>query len=76
MEEGFPLHIVASLTAGLVATTVCAPFDLIKTRIMCDPHHLLYKNPIDCAIKTVQYDGPLALFRGINIKYTLISFII
>eukprot|EP01084_Bolivina_argentea_P245633 411190_1 len=64
MIEGFPLHIVASLVAGLTATTACAPADLIKTRIMCDPRKELYKNPIDCVYKTVKYDGLMGLFRG------------
>ena len=64
MEEGVPLHIVASLVAGFCATTACAPADLVKTRIMCDPRRELYRNPIDCVIKTARHDGPMALFRG------------
>jgi hypothetical protein len=31
-EEGWMLHIASSLITGLVATTVAAPFDLLKTR--------------------------------------------
>ncbi|BFZ58297.1 Mitochondrial dicarboxylate transporter [Savitreella phatthalungensis] len=34
MEEGLVCHFSASLMAGFVATTVCSPFDVIKTRIM------------------------------------------
>ena len=64
MEEGLPLHIVASLVAGFCATTACAPADLVKTRIMCDPQRILYKHPIDCVYKTIIHDGPMALFRG------------
>ena len=64
LDEGVPLHVVASLVAGFAATTACAPADLVKTRIMCDPHKALYRNPIDCVYKTVRYDGPMALFRG------------
>ena len=33
-EEGPILHVVASLLTGLVATSVAAPFDLIKTRLV------------------------------------------
>ena len=69
MDEGILLHIIASLVSGFCATTACAPADLVKTRIMCDPNHLLYKNPIDCVIKTVKHDGPLALFRGWTPSY-------
>eukprot|EP01083_Nonionella_stella_P008057 23240_1 len=64
MEEGVPLHVVASLVAGFAATTAAAPADLVKTRIMCDPRRVLYRNPIDCVIKTAMNDGPMALFRG------------
>lgn len=32
LEEGGSLHIVSSMITGLVATTVAAPFDLLKTR--------------------------------------------
>ena len=69
MKEGVGLHIVASLVSGFCATTACAPADLVKTRIMCDPNHELYKNPIDCVIKTIRYDGPFALFRGWTPSY-------
>ena len=34
IQEGFALHTVCSLITGLVATTVAAPFDLLKTRYM------------------------------------------
>eukprot|EP00854_Cymbomonas_tetramitiformis_P018041 gene18041-21487_t len=36
LEEGFALHVVSSLITGVVATTVAAPFDIIKTRYMND----------------------------------------
>lgn len=32
LGEGWSLHICSSLITGLVATTVAAPFDLLKTR--------------------------------------------
>lgn len=33
-EDGFALHVVTSLITGVVATTVAAPFDLLKSRVM------------------------------------------
>jgi dicarboxylate transporter 10 len=33
LKEGIPLHILASLAAGTVATTVCAPADVLKSRL-------------------------------------------
>ncbi|KAI8058930.1 mitochondrial carrier domain-containing protein [Gilbertella persicaria] len=34
MQDGIPVHLTSSVLAGLVATTVCSPVDVIKTRIM------------------------------------------
>ncbi|RCI00136.1 Mitochondrial dicarboxylate transporter [Rhizopus azygosporus] len=34
MQDGLSLHFSSSVLAGLVATTVCSPVDVIKTRIM------------------------------------------
>ena len=49
VNEGFSLHAISSLITGLVATTVAAPFDLIKTRSMNDGGSTsLYKGPLDC----------------------------
>lgn len=33
MNDGIMLHITASIAAGTVATTVCAPADVLKSRI-------------------------------------------
>ncbi|KAI6245185.1 Mitochondrial dicarboxylate transporter [Erysiphe necator] len=35
LEDSLETHFAASLFAGFVATTVCSPVDVIKTRIMC-----------------------------------------
>jgi hypothetical protein len=55
-------HLSASFVSGLVTTTACNPFDIIKTRVMTD--RKLYKGPIDCAIKTLKHEGPQAFFKG------------
>ena len=34
MEDGLTTHFSASFLAGFVATTVCSPVDVIKTRVM------------------------------------------
>ena len=33
LSDGIPTHIIASLVAGTVATTVCAPADVLKSRL-------------------------------------------
>jgi len=34
LEDGLTTHFTASLMAGFVATTICSPVDVIKTRVM------------------------------------------
>ncbi|KAI9274747.1 mitochondrial carrier domain-containing protein [Phascolomyces articulosus] len=34
LQEGLSLHFSSSVLAGLVATTVCSPVDVVKTRVM------------------------------------------
>ncbi|KAL9099786.1 MAG: hypothetical protein Q9163_004759 [Psora crenata] len=34
MEDGLRVHFTASFFAGFIATTVCSPVDVIKTRVM------------------------------------------
>lgn len=59
------LHVVSSLVTGVVATTVAAPFDIIKTRCMADGSgKLLYTGPIDCVKQLVRNEGFMALFKG------------
>lgn len=68
MKEGLGAHITASCAAGLVAAVASNPIDVMKTRIMNmtteagqEPP---YRGAMDCAIKTVQSEGPMALYKG------------
>ncbi|KAF9111843.1 hypothetical protein BGX27_004377 [Mortierella sp. AM989] len=70
-QEGFITHFCASTFAGLVCSVSSAPLDVCKVRIMNQPVNsagqgVLYRNTIDCAIKTVQREGPLALYKGFS----------
>lgn len=62
LEDNFMAHGAASVVAGLVATVMSTPSDVLKTRIMSDPD--AYKSTWDCLVKTVRNDGALALYRG------------
>eukprot|EP00941_MAST-03F_sp_MAST-3F-sp1_P001476 g1476.t1 len=63
LNDDWKLHIIASLVAGLAATTLSQPVDTIKSRLMADSiGKQLYKGPIDCFIKTLRHDG---LRRGL-----------
>ena len=55
-------HFSASLLAGLVATTICSPADVIKTRIMNakDEH----RSAMQILRTAVKNEGPSFMFRG------------
>lgn len=64
LEDNLPTHFLSSLAAGFVATTVCSPADVIKTRVMSahpgEPGHGI--------MATVKHlfaqDGVRWVFRG------------
>jgi len=69
MEDNWLCHFASSCCAGLVAATLSSPADLVKARVMNQPHDecgraLVYKNSIDCLVKTVKNEGFLALYKG------------
>lgn len=66
LEEGFWLHISASLVAGGVGTTATAPIDIVKTRMMIqrETSSAIYKNACDCAYKILRSEGLLGLYKG------------
>ncbi|EEF39707.1 mitochondrial dicarboxylate carrier protein, putative [Ricinus communis] len=68
MRDGIGTHVTASFAAGFVAAVASNPIDVIKTRIMnmkveagAKPP---YKGALDCAMKTVKAEGPMALYKG------------
>lgn len=68
MRDGLGTHVTASFAAGFVAAVASNPVDVIKTRVMnmkveagAEPP---YKGAIDCVVKTIKAEGPLALYKG------------
>jgi len=61
MPDNFLTHFTASLSAGFVATTICSPVDVVKTRIMSVGGNV----PIgELLRKAVREEGWLWMFRG------------
>ncbi|KAG8886839.1 Mitochondrial dicarboxylate transporter [Tulasnella sp. 332] len=60
LKDGLALHIVASGVAGLVATTICSPADVIKSRIMAKENGSLTQ----LIRKSLRNEGPQFLFKG------------
>ena len=68
-KEGSLMHLQAGLIAGMCATLLSCPADVIKSRFMNDRKNSsvkarLYSSPWDCVKKTVGAEGPFALYRG------------
>eukprot|EP01095_Lingulamoeba_sp_RSL-Kostka_P015313 TRINITY_DN6998_c0_g1_i1.p1 TRINITY_DN6998_c0_g1~~TRINITY_DN6998_c0_g1_i1.p1 ORF type:complete len:303 (-),score=87.01 TRINITY_DN6998_c0_g1_i1:121-1029(-) len=63
MQEGFPLHFVSSMFAGLMSAITTSAVDNVKTRLMNQKYKgELYSGSMDCLIKTIKAEG----IRGLN----------
>ncbi|KAG9319701.1 hypothetical protein KVV02_007001 [Mortierella alpina] len=70
-KEGYLVHFCASTVAGLVCSIATSPIDTVKVRYMNQQfnalgHGALYRSALDCAVKTIQREGPLALYKGFS----------
>lgn len=68
LPDGLPTHIAASVVSGFVTSVASNPIDVIKTRIMnmeVQPGQKPpYSGALDCAVKTISKEGPMALYKG------------
>ncbi|KAF6034910.1 SLC25A27 [Bugula neritina] len=69
LEDNWLCHFLSSCCSGMVAATLSCPADLVKARVMNQPHDekgkaLLYRNSVDCLVKTVRHEGFFALYKG------------
>jgi len=55
-------HLFSGLGAGFFAVCIGSPVDVVKSRMMGDSS--AYKSTIDCFVKTLRNDGPLAFYKG------------
>ncbi|ALC38345.1 Ucp4C [Drosophila busckii] len=70
LEEGLPLRFCSSMVAGLVASVLSNPADVIKSRVMNQPvdeagRGLYYRNGFDCVAKLLREEGFFALYKGL-----------
>ncbi|KAL0350156.1 UNVERIFIED_CONTAM: Mitochondrial uncoupling protein 5 [Sesamum radiatum] len=68
MKDGLGTHVTASFAAGFVAAVASNPVDVIKTRVMNMKVEAgmvaPYSGAVDCAMKTIKAEGPMALYKG------------
>ncbi|NXO70186.1 DIC protein, partial [Phainopepla nitens] len=71
-------HFLSSFIAGLCATFLCQPLDVLKTRLMNS--HGEYQGVVHCAMETAKL-GPLAFYKGFVpaavrlIPHTVLTFV-
>merc|ERR1711941_223160 len=58
--DGLPLHFAASMVAGVVTTTVTAPVDVMKTRVMSS----VQGGNQNSLAELLKQEGPLVFFKG------------
>lgn len=71
LKDGLAVHFCCGIFAGFCALIFGSPFDVVKTRLMNFPD--LYKNPIDCVLKTVRNEGPLAFYNGFTPNFVRLA---
>jgi len=69
LKDNSITHCLSSGCAGLVGATMGTPADVVKARIMNQPvdahgRGTLYKNSLDCLVKTVHNEGLMGLYKG------------
>jgi solute carrier family 25 uncoupling protein 8/9 len=66
-QDGLPVHIGAGVGAGLMATLIGNPVDVIKTRVMSSgtPGAAVYRGALHCAVSTLRGEGLGAFYQGV-----------
>ena len=60
------LSILTGASAGATESFVVVPFELVKIRMQDRASAGKYTSTLDCVIKTVRNEGPLALYNGLE----------
>lgn len=60
------LALLTGMSAGATESFVVVPFELVKIRLQDKASAHLYSGPLDVVRKTVQTQGPLGLYKGME----------
>ncbi|KAG8533247.1 uncharacterized protein KY384_002030 [Bacidia gigantensis] len=60
------LSILTGASAGATESFVVVPFELVKIRLQDRASAGKYNGPVDCVMKIVKQEGPLALYNGLE----------
>ncbi|XP_028854855.1 mitochondrial glutamate carrier 1-like [Denticeps clupeoides] len=73
-QMSLPAKLINGGIAGLVGVTCVFPIDLAKTRLQNQRQgQQVYKNMIDCLVKTVRSEGYFGMYRGAAVNLTLVT---
>uniref|UniRef100_A0A667W8H9 Mitochondrial glutamate carrier 1 n=1 Tax=Myripristis murdjan TaxID=586833 RepID=A0A667W8H9_9TELE len=73
-QISLPAKLINGGVAGMVGVTCVFPIDLAKTRLQNQRSgQQLYKNMMDCLIKTVRSEGYFGMYRGAAVNLTLVT---
>ncbi|XP_051996575.1 mitochondrial glutamate carrier 1-like [Xyrauchen texanus] len=73
-QISLPAKLINGGIAGIVGVTCVFPIDLAKTRLQNQRlGQQVYKNMIDCLIKTVRSEGYFGMYRGAAVNLTLVT---
>jgi len=66
VPKGLTTNFVSAFSAGFFMACTVTPFDMLRTRLMNQPigADRLYSGALDCLIKVVKKEGPMALYSG------------
>jgi len=65
MLDGIPCHLASALVAGVTATLVASPVDVVKTRYM-NAAKGKYRGALHCAVVTAKTEGARAFYKGFS----------
>ncbi|RYH21497.1 MC/SLC25 family protein [archaeon] len=60
------MSIATGISTGLTEAFVVVSFELVKIRMQDKANAHRYKNSLDCAVKVLREEGPLAFFKGLE----------
>jgi len=65
MRDGIGCHFTSAVVAGVTATLVASPVDVVKTRFINSPRGK-YRGALHCAQQTARVEGFRAFYKGFN----------
>ncbi|CAL8368058.1 unnamed protein product [Lota lota] len=73
-QISLPAKLINGGIAGMVGVTCVFPIDLAKTRLQNQRNgQQVYRNMLDCLIKTVKSEGYFGMYRGAAVNLTLVT---